>query len=304
MLEADGGDQLQEVMTFKPLELADRPVFREIEKSRPLPTSDANFSNMFMWRSYYRFSWTEAHGCLCLLARPEGRPAFGFPPLGDGDKVRAVEFLFENMDEPLLTRTPEAMAVELAAARPGWRLAPDPDNDDYVYLVDKIVTLSGRRMHQKKNHYNYFVQNYRYEAIEVTPALHDELVEVEAKWLTSKTEKIGPDSHLRMEQEAVHVLLENFEALETCGLAIRIDGRIEAFALGERLSGDTGLVHVEKGNPDVRGIYVALCSFFCRSCFGDLTYVNREQDLGLPGLRRSKESLKPDHMEKKFNVRP
>ncbi|MDR1677333.1 MAG: phosphatidylglycerol lysyltransferase domain-containing protein, partial [Deltaproteobacteria bacterium] len=83
-----------------------------------------------------------------------------------------------------------------------------------------------------------------------------------------------------------------------------VDGRIEAFSLGESLSPDTALIHVEKGSPGIRGIYVALCSNFCRAAFSDKIYINREQDLGLPGLRWSKESLKPDHMRKKFNIWP
>jgi hypothetical protein len=107
-----------------------------------------------------------------------------------------------------------------------------------------------------------------------------------------------------MEKESLHFLLENMETLEVEGLAVRVDGRIEAFTVGERLSPDTALIHAEKGNPDIRGIYVAMLSSFCRQSFSDLPYINREQDLGLPGLRQSKESLKPDHLRRKFQVEP
>jgi hypothetical protein len=291
-------------MSFKPLSLADRPVFAEAEKLCPLFASDANFTNMFIWQGFYRFSWTTAHGCLCLIADPAGGTPFAMPPLGAGDKIKAAEFLAGQMAEPRLSRVPEELALAIKEAFPGWRIVPDPDNDDYVYLAEKIINLSGRRMHQKKNHYNSFVRNNRFELVTVTKDLRDELVEVEAKWLTSKTEKIGENSHLQIEKEAVHLLLENFEALEIQGLAIRIEGRIEAFTLGESLSPDTALIHVEKGSPDIRGIYVALCSSFARAAFSDKTFVNREQDLGLPGLRRSKESLKPDHMRRKYDVWP
>jgi hypothetical protein len=292
-------------MSFKPLALADRPIFAEMEKRHPLYTSDANFTNMFIWQGFYNFSWTRAADCLCLLAEPLGGGPFAMPPLGpDEAKVKAVEFLVERMDEPRLSRVPESLAEAVRAAHPDWRIEPDINNDDYVYLAEKVINLSGRRMHQKKNHYNSFIKNNRYELVTLTKDLHDELVEVEAKWLTSKTEKIGLDSHLQIEKQAVHILLETFEALEIQGLAIRVEGRIEAFTLGESLSPDTGLIHVEKGSAEIRGIYVALCSSFCRAVFSDKTYVNREQDLGLPGLRWSKESLKPDHMRRKFNIWP
>ena len=291
-------------MTFKTLALEDRPVFREREKRLPLFTSDANFSNMLIWQGFYHFSWTLAHDCLCVKAEPEGGSPFAFPPLGGGDFMAAVDFLAGTMNEPRFARVPEEAAAVISNARPQWKVEPDPDNDDYVYLAEKLITLSGRRMHQKKNHYNNFVQNNRFELVEVTESIHDELVAVEAKWLTSKTEKLGPDNHLNLEREAVHTLLENFTALEIHGLAIRISGKIEAFTLGEPLSPDTALIHVEKGNPEIRGVYVALCSHFCKTYYADKTYINREQDLGLPGLRKSKESLKPDHMRKKFNIWP
>jgi hypothetical protein len=259
---------------------------------------------MFIWQGFYHFSWTRAHDCLCLIAFPEGGEPFAMPPLGSGDRLKAIDFLFGQMPSPRLSRAPEELASAVAQARPGWRVESDPDNDDYVYLAEKLINLSGRRMHQKKNHYNSFVQNNRYELVEVTEDLRDELAEVEAKWLVSKTEKIGETSHLRMEREAVHIILDNLAALGVHGLAIRIGGKIEAFALGESLSPDTAVVHVEKGNPEIRGVYVALCSHFCRAFFSDKTYINREQDLGLAGLRQSKESLKPDHMRKKYNIWP
>jgi hypothetical protein len=227
------------------------------------------------------------------------------PPLGPPEnKLKAIEFLVEQMPDPRLSRIPEDLAETIKAAHPDWRIESDVNNDDYVYLTEKVIHLSGRRMHQKKNHFNSFIKNNRYELVTLTKELHEELVSVEAKWLTSKTEKIGEDSHLQIEKQAVHILLENFETLGIQGLAIRVDGRIEAFTLGESLNPDTALIHVEKGSPEIRGIYVALCSFFCRKAFSDKMYINREQDLGLPGLRWSKESLKPDHMMKKFNIWP
>ncbi|MDR2442962.1 MAG: phosphatidylglycerol lysyltransferase domain-containing protein [Deltaproteobacteria bacterium] len=291
-------------MTFKTLTLEDRAIFCQQEMRRPLLTSDANFTNMFIWQGFYNFSWASAHGCLCVISNPQSGAPFAMPPLGEGDRLKATEFLVDNMENPKLSRIPKDLAAEIIEAHPQWRLEADVDNYDYLYSAEKLITLSGRRMHQKKNHYNHFIQNNRFEVLYVNEDLHDELQAVEAKWLTSKTEKIGPDSHLLMEQEAVHQLLENFRALEVQGLAIRIDGRIEAFTLGEVLNPETALIHVEKGNPNIRGIYVALCSFFCKNYYSDKIYINREQDLGLPGLRKSKESLKPVIMAEKFNIYP
>ncbi|MDR1578494.1 MAG: phosphatidylglycerol lysyltransferase domain-containing protein [Deltaproteobacteria bacterium] len=295
-------------MIFQPLTLESQPIFRALERDFPLATSDANFTNVLIWNDYYHIVWTEAFGCLCLLAHPEGgegaQPPFAFPPLGGGDKVKASEFLFSQMDKPLMARAPEAMTQFLAERRPTWKIVPDSDNDDYVYLAESLITLSGRRMHQKKNHYNYFVNNYQPEYVDVTEAIIPELMALEDLWLTAKTDKLGFHTHLSVERRATRTLLTNLTVLGLSGLAIRLNGQVEAFTIGERLNPDTAVIHAEKGNPEIRGIYVALCSEYCRRRFSELTYINREQDLGLPGLRFSKESLKPHHMAKKYLITP
>jgi hypothetical protein len=124
------------------------------------------------------------------------------------------------------------------------------------------------------------------------------------RWLSYKLEQGWKDSHLTMEKEAISNILAEYDALGVGGLAIRVNGKIEAFSIGEMLNDDTMVVHVEKGNPEIRGIYVAICSNFCRTLFPQATYVNREQDLGLPGLRHSKLSLKPSSFVHKFIVNP
>jgi hypothetical protein len=238
------------------------------------------------------------------MANPEEGESFCFPPLGDYQNLNAWDILVNNMEKPLFARVPEEVAEFLRKERPSWELIPDRDNDDYVYLNEKLKTLSGRSMHQKKNHYNYFRQNFKFTLEPITPSLYNELVAVEDKWLTSKLEMGVTESHLIMEKEAIHTILTCFDELKVQGLAVKVDGGIEAFSIGEMLNEDTIVVHVEKGNPELRGIYVALFSNFCNLIFPNATYVNREQDLGLPGLRRSKESLKPNRMVKKYKIIP
>ncbi|MDR2352854.1 MAG: phosphatidylglycerol lysyltransferase domain-containing protein [Deltaproteobacteria bacterium] len=291
-------------MSFKPLTIEDRPSFTKILEKWPLRGSDANFTNMFIWMNYYNFVWDRVGDSLCVLAYPQGGTPFAFYPLGDPQVLEAWDYLASSLSEPLFARVPEDLANLIQKHRPTWEITPDRDNDDYIYATEKLKTLSGRAMHQKKNHYNSFVQNNRFTILPIEKKLFPELIAVEDKWLTLKMEKGTESSHLIKEKEAVHNILQNFEALEVQGIAIKIEGAIEAFSIGEVINSDTAVVHVEKGNPDIRGIYVALVSHFCRSVFPEVTYLNREQDLGLPGLRRSKESLKPHHFIRKFQIRP
>jgi hypothetical protein len=259
---------------------------------------------MFIWQNYYNFSWTRAGDSLCVKAEPRGGRPFCLPPLGDPRSLDAWDFLAGSLGEPLFSRVPESSKDFIAEHRPGWLIVPDRDNDDYVYLNNKLITLSGRIMHQKKNHYNYFRQNYPHVILPITKELFPELLALGERWLSVKLEQGWEDSHLTMEKEAIENILAHYEELEVKGVAIMVQGRIEAFSIGEMLNDDTVVVHVEKGNPEIRGIYVAICSNFCRMLFPEATYVNREQDLGLPGLRHSKLSLKPSCYVHKYLLTP
>lgn len=295
-------------MTFKPLTLDDREVFRRAEFSSEQLTSDTNFTNLFIWRSYYQTVWADAHGCLCLIARPEGEEPFGLCPVGSGDKLAALDFTRDALREmgvaaPVFKRIPEKLAEQLIAQNRPYETEHDRDNDDYVYLKEQLSTLSGRRMHQKKNHYNHFVAHNQFECLPVTDELVPDLLAVQESWLATKEERDTPVNHLRHEIESVHELLRHHKELGQTGLAIKIDGRIAGFTIGEPMNPNTMLVHLEKADYEIRGLFVALASHFCRQLPPEIMYVNREQDLGLPGLRHSKESLKPDHMQKKYTLK-
>ena len=297
-------------MAFTPLTLAHRDKFRAAEKSAPEAySSEINFTNLFIWRSYYRASWTEYAGCLCLIASPEAEEPFGLPPVGGGDRLAALDFTLAELARltaaPACRRAPETLVEQLRASGRTYAVVHDRDSDDYVYLVSQLATLSGRRMHQKKNHYNYFVGHYQFECLPVTADLKPELLAIQEGWLATKVERgEATPRQLRHEAESVREILGHLDELNLLGLAIRLGGRLEGFTLGELVRPDMALVHLEKANPEIRGLFVALTSHFCRALPPSVTYVNREQDLGLPGLRKSKESLKPDHLIHKFIIAP
>jgi hypothetical protein len=289
---------------FSPLKIQDGPLFREFERKYPLKASDCNFTNMFVWQNFYNFTWQRLGDSLCVKAHPLGGKPFCLAPLGDSGSLEAWDFLAGSLEEPLFSRVPEDCKDLISQRRPEWLIVPDRDNDDYVYLNQKLITLSGRIMHQKKNHYNYFKQNYPHEFLPLRPELFPELKALGDRWINLKLEQGWEGSHLSMEGIAISNILGHYDELGVSGIAIRIGGRIEAFSIGEMLNDDTVVVHVEKGNPEFRGIYVALVSNFCRLIFPKATYVNREQDLGLPGLRHSKQSLKPVNFVHKYNIYP
>ena len=104
-----------------------------------------------------------------------------------------------------------------------------------------------------------------------------------------------------MEEDAIQEVLNFWDRPTVYGTAILIDGKVEAFALGERLSSDTAVEHFEKANDEYRGLYQAICSEFCKALPEEIKFVNREEDMGLENLRQAKEALKPDHMDEKYS---
>ena len=183
---------------------------------------------------------------------------------------------------------------------PELTFVEDRDNWDYVYLQEKLATLSGRKLHGQKNHYNAFVKahpDYTYEPITLDNMM--ECLNFGEQWCD---EHMHEDSSLLCEKYAIQEAFLSFEQLELRGGAIRFDGKIQAFSFGKKINDDTAVLHVEKANHDVRGLYTAITKEFAAHAWTDVKYLNREEDMGKPGPRAAKEALHPEFMVKKYNV--
>ncbi len=194
----------------------------------------------------------------------------------------------------------ECMMERLQKAAPGIEFIEDRDNWDYIYLREKLATLSGRKYHGQKNHFNAFRKaypDYAYEAI--TAANKAECLAFGEAWCDAR---LHEDSSIACEKYAIQQAFHNFEALGLRGGAIRINGKIEAFSFGRKINDDTAVLHVEKANHAIRELYAVINKEFAAHAWEDVTYLNREEDMGIEGLRRAKESYHPEFMLKKYSV--
>jgi len=290
---------------YKHLELADKEVFTRHLKAGPPAISELTFSNLFMWRHHYQPHWREDGDCLLVAACLEGDEPFGLPPAGSGDRVRAAETLCRDMAKAGylhdLQRVGEDLALELEATG-RFSIALDRGNSDYVYLASELAELPGRRFHRKKNHFNKFVKNFSFEYRPLGAEMIRLVLDMQENWCQLRD--CDQDPGLASEDRAIWEALTNYEHLDYSGGVILINGRVEAFSLGEPLSPDTAVIHIEKGNPDFDGIYAAINKLFVEGAWSGMTYINREQDLGLSGLRKAKESYLPHHLVNKYVVTP
>ena len=288
-----------------PVEMEHREEIEAHFRAHPPVTSELTFTNLWMWRNRYRFEVARLGGFLCLLARPGGEDPWCLPPVGEGGEIREVvrrllEYLRERGARGRLERVAEHLVAEAGLDETPFAAEADRDQSDYVYLSRDLIELSGRALHPKRNHLNRFKRTYPYEYRKLTQDLVEECLRLEAQWCDLRHCWETPS--LAAEEVAIHEALHHFGQLSYLGGVVLVEGRVEAFGLGEALNADTFVIHVEKANPDVDGLYAAVNQMFCEAECPRFTYVNREQDLGVAGLRRAKESYHPHHLLHKYRV--
>lgn len=293
-----------EFPAFKPLELGDRAFIHDIlQKYRP-ETSELSFTNLFIWREHYGLTWSVYQDCLLLVSSTK-QETYAFPPVGNGPRLEAVRSLLrwlkeKGEKEPRIERVDKRLVDELAGTS-DLSVEPTRDHFDYVYKTEDLVELAGRKYHAKRNHIAAFRKNYEFTYLPLTENEVPACLDMADRWC--QTRGCDEDMNLNGEWKAVREALTNFTALNIRGGVIRLPGGIEAFALGELLNPATAVVHIEKANPDMRGLYAVINQQFCEQTWRDVPFINREQDLGLETLRQTKLSYYPDHMVEKFRIR-
>ncbi|MDR3295484.1 MAG: phosphatidylglycerol lysyltransferase domain-containing protein [Clostridiales Family XIII bacterium] len=295
-----------------------RELLEEFLGSFEYKASGMSFTSLYMWREINKFSWEIVGDYLCIAAvnnlEMEMDIPFLFPPLtrtGAYDPRKLAETvceakqIFERAGYAFsMMLVPFHMTDLLSGALPGkLRFEADRPNFDYVYNTQDLIELKGRDYHAKKNHLNYFLSHYPYEYVNLTSAMAGEAMAfIEAfnarKNLTDPHEK----ELLLMEERAMRDVFRNLELVGYLTGAIRINGRIEALSIGGRLGKKTVTVHVEKANTEFRGLYQAINNEFCRHVAKDVKRINREEDMGIPGLRKAKLSYKPAMLVEKYAV--
>lgn len=293
---------------FREIGIDDRVIFHKYLRENNYKSSEMTFTNFFMWRNYYKFRFLEYKNFLCIISKQDNTEPFAFIPIGSPGKEGFEEvvlllyeyfrennwkLIFKRVEEEKLHYFTEALSLPVETVF-------DRDSSDYVYSSEDLISLKGKKFHGKRNHINSFKLQYEYEYVELKKELVSECIRINKEWC----EQRSSDSHKEFfyETEANIELLNNFEILGCKGALVKIDGRFEGFTVGERLNEDTAVIHIEKANGDIRGIYTFINQQFCENAWKDLAYINREQDLGIEGLRKAKLSYNPVKMTNKYYV--
>jgi hypothetical protein len=289
-------------MQFEPLSLSHQPLFERILAPLELGISDYNFVNLWLWRHSRQIEVATHEGFLLVRLIYPNRPPVMLMPVGSGDLCRvleAIERFCTDRGEPMGFRAvSEAMRADLEAIWPGrFEFAHTPCHDDYLYDTQALIELKGRAYHSKKNFVNRFIGEYGLDFESMQEGQAGEVIAFLQHWFDNAP--YASDD----EKQGIVDLIGDRTLFSQCSYGIlRAQGRVVGFTIGEALSNNVVGIHVEKADGRYRGAYQALNKIHLERFWSHMTVVNREEDLGIEGLRKAKHSYKPIGFVTKYNA--
>ena len=292
------------MLDFRPIQITDKPWLDPLIRKGDLQSSDMNFTNLFIWSNGFKGEVAQSDDTLFLrFGFLEDRPCYAFPAGAESLK-EAIETMKRDAKErgfPFTMRVSQGSLPQLEKLYGGsYHLESSDKWNDYIYDADRLATLSGKKLHAKRNHIHRFEEHYHWRFEPINKSNIDECRLMSEEWF----EQVGEERHVDYHDEytALNNLFKYYDALSPDGGLLRAEGKVVAFTFGEPLSNDTFLIHFEKAFPHIQGGYTMINREFVRyilNKYPGVQWVNREEDMGLENLRKSKQSYYPDMMEVK-----
>lgn len=298
------------MLPFRKITLEDKAEVERHTAMIPTHLCEHCFVDLYIWKDHYNTEICFHNGFLLVRCTsfPDGIPMY-LAPVGEGDFAaevaqlqqdaaeRGVDFLMTSVSEEMLPSYQNVFADT-------FDFVTSEDAADYIYLSEKLQTLSGKKLQSKRNLVNRFQAAYegRWEYIPITPDNTEQAYAFHLKWC----EQNGcmRNQSFMGETCAIKLALDSFSALDLRGGMLLLDGETIAFTLGCRAREDLFIVQIEKADHEIAGAYQMINQqFVLANCTG-VQYVNREEDLGLEGLRKAKRSYYPVFYGQKYTAIP
>lgn len=296
------------MIDFKTISITDKTFYNDFLLADSERGCEFSFTNLFMW-GIQKFALLHDH--IVLYSEFDSHCFYPFP-IGNGDKKAVLEAIFEDAKKrglcPCLTGLNESAKETLETLYPGqFYFHADRNSYDYVYNIHDLADLKGRKLHRKRNHLKHFKKNHPEYIVE--PISNSNIEEVRvfiSEWYQNKLEN-NPEGDYHNEQIALEKALAHFHELGMEGLVLKEHNEVLAFTMASQMSHNTYDVHYEKARGDIDGAYTTINSEFAnyiRNKHPHIEYLDREEDMGIPGLRKAKQSYFPHHLVKKYRAFP
>ncbi len=284
------------MIQFKDVTTDDKEIITKYTMNSGRRNCDLSFSNLCSWRFLYSTTYAIVDDMLLFKFWVDGRVAY-MMPIGNGDICTAVDRLIDDAHSSgspfCMLGISSFMKDDIESAMPGkFKFIDDRDYADYIYLRNDLSTLRGKKFQAKRNHINKFRNNYPdFLYTELTNEHIPSCLKLEEEWcrLNGCEQQEGTGN----ERRALVYALEHFEQLGLIGGVLYANGEIAAFTFGMPISDKYFGVHVEKADHRIEGAYAMINYMFSNQIPESYTYINREEDLGIEGLRKAKLSYQP-----------
>ena len=294
------------MIPFQRVSLDHKAAYESILMSAPERGCEYSFANLYLWgRQEIAF----IHGCVAFFSHFYGKTVYPYP-IGGGDKKAVIEAILEDAKErgiPVrISSITEADRAELEALFPGrFQLTPNRNGFDYVYDIDALADLRGKKLQKKRNHVNRFRADHPdYRVVSLDCKIRSLAAHMVNDWYMHR-KQIDPHGDYLLENLALAKAFRDYDSLAMEGIALMDGDRILAVTMGTRLNENTYDIHFEKAREDVDGAYNAVNAEFARHLrlkHPEVRFLNREDDMGLEGLRKAKLSYYPDHLAEKYRA--
>lgn len=296
------------MLDFKRVGLEDKDIIDSFLQNQNYRASDLCFTNLYTWGAKFNTEFAVANDWLFIRFRDNNNRNSYLKPIGTGNIKDGIELVmkdhqeFDNVFQ--LRGITNEMIDEIESAMPNvFEFSLNRSVSDYIYAADKLSSLAGKKLQSKRNHINRFKRenNWEYHSMHGESDFVRECKGLLKIWMSNNGDE-NEDAD-GFDVQAVNLMLDNFDYLGLKGGLICVDGNIAAFTIGEQLTKDTFVVHVEKARTDIHGAYTIINQQFVENEMSEFTYVNREEDLGIENLRKAKMSYHPDILLEKSVAR-
>lgn len=282
---------------FRPITAADADLLRSFTTESKCMNCDLNVANLCSWQFLYHTEYAVVEGFLVLRFVADGHVTY-MKPIGKGDLRHVLELL--RADARSLGNTlrvacvcPCAQALMNESMPEAFTFEINRDKSDYLYLREKLVTLAGKKLQPKRNHVSKFKRTYpNYEYRPLTADLVPDCIRLGEEWC--RTTDSGMQHAMEAEQHMIAYALQHIDELHIIGGTLFVEDKMVAFTFGARINAEAFDVCVEKADTTYEGAYAMINNEFVSRLPEDIVYINREEDLGLEGLRKAKLSYQPD----------